>query len=151
MIDITLSSMYSFVSCVSFFSQSDFFLFISWLTRERRYASWVFLTWLLYNVWISVWLCSLILWPKSDKVFFFLLCAFSFSKNVDHDRMRKCLVTETETLLKLSGVKKISSVYFGGGKVFITSLQNPSIHVTLQFYKVICIYREQLRHQSVTK
>ena len=25
MIDITLSSMYSFVSCVSFFSQSDFF------------------------------------------------------------------------------------------------------------------------------
>ena len=45
--------------------------------------------------------------------------------------MRKCLVTETETLLKLSGVKKISSVYFGGGKVFITSLQNPLIHVTL--------------------
>lgn len=31
--------------------------------------------------------------------------------------MRKCLVTETETLLHLSGVKKISSVYFGGGKI----------------------------------
>ena len=54
--------------------------------------------------------------------------------------MRKCLVTETETLLKLSGVKKISSVYFGGGKVFITSLQNPLVHVTLQFYKVIYIF-----------
>jgi len=34
---------------------------------------------------------------------------------VDHQRMRKCLVTETETLLQLSGVKRISSVYFGGG------------------------------------
>ena len=37
------------------------------------------------------------------------------SNNVDHHRMRNCLVTETETLLRLSGVKRISSVYFGGG------------------------------------
>ena len=41
----------------------------------------------------------------------FFLC----SKNVDHLRMRKCLVTEAQTLLQLSGVKRISSVYFGGG------------------------------------
>lgn len=29
--------------------------------------------------------------------------------------MKKCLVAETKTLLQLSGVKKITSVYFGGG------------------------------------
>ena len=30
--------------------------------------------------------------------------------------MRKCLVTETKTLLKLSNVQAISSIFFGGGK-----------------------------------
>ena len=30
--------------------------------------------------------------------------------------MRKCLVTELENLIKISGVKQISSIFFGGGK-----------------------------------
>lgn len=45
------------------------------------------------------------------------------SNNVDHQRMRKCLVVEAQTLLMLSGVKRISSVYFGGGT---PSLAEPS-------------------------
>ncbi|XP_039596171.1 radical S-adenosyl methionine domain-containing protein 1, mitochondrial isoform X1 [Polypterus senegalus] len=34
---------------------------------------------------------------------------------VDHDLMQQCLVRESETLLHLSQIKRISSVYFGGG------------------------------------
>ncbi|XP_078345947.1 radical S-adenosyl methionine domain-containing protein 1, mitochondrial-like isoform X2 [Oculina patagonica] len=54
-------------------------------------------------------------WPFCKQICTF--CNFNkyISNNVDHQRMRKCLVTETETLLRLSGVKRISSVYFGGG------------------------------------
>jgi len=37
------------------------------------------------------------------------------SEFVDHQRMRKCLVTELENLIKISGVKQISSIFFGGG------------------------------------
>ena len=29
--------------------------------------------------------------------------------------MRNCLVTETKTLLKLSGIKRVKSIFFGGG------------------------------------
>lgn len=75
-------------------------------------------------------------WPYCKQICSF--CNFNkyISKNVDHDRMRKCLVTETETLLKLSGVKKISSVYFGGGT---PSLAEPStISSVLEAVSTIC-------------
>ncbi|PNI58461.1 RSAD1 isoform 9, partial [Pan troglodytes] len=29
--------------------------------------------------------------------------------------MQKCLVTEAQTLLRLSGVQRVESVFFGGG------------------------------------
>ena len=48
----------------------------------------------------------------TDALFLSYPCS---SNNVDHHRMRNCLMTETETLLHLSGVKRISLVYFGGG------------------------------------
>ncbi|RMX54672.1 hypothetical protein pdam_00009310 [Pocillopora damicornis] len=75
-------------------------------------------------------------WPYCKQICSF--CNFNkyISKNVDHNRMRKCLVTETETLLKLSGVKKISSVYFGGGT---PSLAEPStISSVLEAVSTIC-------------
>lgn len=34
--------------------------------------------------------------------------------------MKKCLVAETKTLLQLSGAKKITSVYFGGGWIIVS-------------------------------
>ncbi|XP_035826676.1 radical S-adenosyl methionine domain-containing protein 1, mitochondrial isoform X2 [Aplysia californica] len=37
------------------------------------------------------------------------------SKFVDHERMRRCLVRELKTVLGLSGVSSVSSVFFGGG------------------------------------
>ncbi|KAJ8022680.1 Radical S-adenosyl methionine domain-containing protein 1, mitochondrial [Holothuria leucospilota] len=54
-------------------------------------------------------------WPYCQKRCHY--CNFNkyISQNVDHGRMRKCLVRETETLLNLSGVKKIKSIFFGGG------------------------------------
>ena len=42
-----------------------------------------------------------------------------FSKKVDQKRMRKCLITELETLAKVSGIQKISSIFFGGGELSI--------------------------------
>lgn len=38
-----------------------------------------------------------------------------FRKSVDDNRMKKCLITELNTLLAVSQVKQITSVYFGGG------------------------------------
>ncbi|XP_068672241.1 radical S-adenosyl methionine domain-containing protein 1, mitochondrial-like isoform X1 [Montipora foliosa] len=54
-------------------------------------------------------------WPFCKRICTF--CSFNkfANNNVDHQRMRKCLVTETQTLLQLAGVNSISSVYFGGG------------------------------------
>ena len=64
---------------------------------------------------ISTSLCKHLIYSlyqtKIVNIVFFCFC----SRKVDHQRMRKCLVTETETLLHLSGVKRITSVYFGGG------------------------------------
>ncbi|PFX29534.1 Radical S-adenosyl methionine domain-containing protein 1, mitochondrial [Stylophora pistillata] len=75
-------------------------------------------------------------WPYCRQICSF--CNFNkyISKNVDHYRMRKCLVTETENLLKLSGVKKITSVYFGGGT---PSLAEPlTISSVLEAVSTIC-------------
>lgn len=54
-------------------------------------------------------------WPYCAK-----MCPYcNFNKyireNIDDTRMRKCLVKETETLIKMSGIVEIKSVYFGGG------------------------------------
>ncbi|XP_073246393.1 radical S-adenosyl methionine domain-containing protein 1, mitochondrial-like isoform X1 [Porites lutea] len=59
--------------------------------------------------------CLYVHWPFCKKICTF--CNFNkyASNSVDHYRMKKCLVAETKTLLQLSGVKKITSVYFGGG------------------------------------
>lgn len=37
------------------------------------------------------------------------------SKSVDHKRMARCLVQELETLLQISGINQINSIFFGGG------------------------------------
>ncbi|XP_031554154.1 radical S-adenosyl methionine domain-containing protein 1, mitochondrial-like isoform X2 [Actinia tenebrosa] len=62
-------------------------------------------------------------WPFCKQ-----LCTFcNFNKyvreNVNHARMRDCLVTELKTLVKLSGATIVKSVYFGGGT---PSLAEPS-------------------------
>ena len=36
-------------------------------------------------------------------------------KHVDHTGMTKCLVKELKSLINLSGIKTVTSVYFGGG------------------------------------
>ena len=44
-------------------------------------------------------------------------CNFNkyIDRNVDHERMRQCLVTEARSLISMSGIKRITSVFFGGG------------------------------------
>uniref|UniRef100_A0A2C9KEF6 Radical S-adenosyl methionine domain-containing protein 1, mitochondrial n=2 Tax=Biomphalaria glabrata TaxID=6526 RepID=A0A2C9KEF6_BIOGL len=44
-------------------------------------------------------------------------CNFNkyIQKSVNHERMKQCLIKEAQTLLQLSGVEKITSVFFGGG------------------------------------
>ena len=36
-------------------------------------------------------------------------------KSVDNEEMTKCLVKEVGSLLNLSGIREVTSVYFGGG------------------------------------
>lgn len=54
-------------------------------------------------------------WPYCAKRCTY--CNFNkyIKSNVDNIRMTDSLVTETKTLLKLSGVKQITSIFFGGG------------------------------------
>ncbi|XP_027423436.1 radical S-adenosyl methionine domain-containing protein 1, mitochondrial isoform X1 [Zalophus californianus] len=62
-------------------------------------------------------------WPYCEK-----RCSYcNFNKyvprGVDEAAMRSCLVTEAQTLLRLSGVRRVESVFFGGGT---PSLASPS-------------------------
>ncbi|ELU03176.1 hypothetical protein CAPTEDRAFT_209904 [Capitella teleta] len=54
-------------------------------------------------------------WPYCEKRCTY--CNFNkyINPSVDHERMRKCLVTETQSLLEISGVSLIKSIFFGGG------------------------------------
>ncbi|XP_046464262.1 radical S-adenosyl methionine domain-containing protein 1, mitochondrial-like isoform X2 [Daphnia pulex] len=59
-------------------------------------------------------------WPFCKNICTF--CSFnkykkvenSFGKIID-ERMEKCLIKETETIFGFTGIKKINSIYFGGG------------------------------------
>ncbi|XP_038062293.1 radical S-adenosyl methionine domain-containing protein 1, mitochondrial-like [Patiria miniata] len=44
-------------------------------------------------------------------------CNFNkyIDSNVDHTKMQQCLVREVQTLIDMSGIKRIKSVFFGGG------------------------------------
>ncbi len=54
-------------------------------------------------------------WPYCAKRCTY--CNFNkyINRDVQHPRMRKCLVSETSALLNLSGVARINSIFFGGG------------------------------------
>lgn len=54
-------------------------------------------------------------WPYCTKRCTY--CDFNkyVQSSIDHKRMTSCLVTEAKTLLTLSGVEAVTSVYFGGG------------------------------------
>ena len=58
-------------------------------------------------------------------------CNFNkyIDRTTDHDRMRRCLVTETAHLLELSGVRRVKSIFFGGG--------TPSLALPSTFHDVI--------------
>lgn len=40
----------------------------------------------------------------------------SHRNNIDEERMTRCLIQELTSLLSLSGIKTVTSMYFGGGK-----------------------------------
>ncbi|XP_013386845.1 radical S-adenosyl methionine domain-containing protein 1, mitochondrial [Lingula anatina] len=54
-------------------------------------------------------------WPYCSKRCTY--CNFNkyINNNVDHRRMERCLEKEIQSLTKVSGVKKIGSIFFGGG------------------------------------
>ena len=52
-----------------------------------------------------------------SKLLKFLFIYF-YRENIDNTRMTKCLVKETETLIKMSEIVEVKSVYFGGGEKF---------------------------------
>uniref|UniRef100_A0A670JDB1 Radical S-adenosyl methionine domain-containing protein n=1 Tax=Podarcis muralis TaxID=64176 RepID=A0A670JDB1_PODMU len=62
------------------------------------------------------------LWPYCEKRCSY--CNFNkyIPRNLDEQKMRNCLVQEAQTLIQLSQVKRITSVFFGGGT---PSLANP--------------------------
>uniref|UniRef100_A0AC11EGX8 Radical S-adenosyl methionine domain containing 1 n=1 Tax=Ovis aries TaxID=9940 RepID=A0AC11EGX8_SHEEP len=60
-------------------------------------------------------------WPYCEK-----RCSYcNFNKyipcGVDEAALRRCLVTEAQTLLRLSGVRRVESVFFGGGTPSLAS------------------------------
>ncbi|XP_060620753.2 radical S-adenosyl methionine domain-containing protein 1, mitochondrial [Anolis sagrei] len=54
-------------------------------------------------------------WPYCEKRCSY--CNFNkyIPRNIDETRMRNCLIQEARTLIQLSQVQRITSVYFGGG------------------------------------
>uniref|UniRef100_A0A8C8ZRZ6 Radical S-adenosyl methionine domain-containing protein n=1 Tax=Prolemur simus TaxID=1328070 RepID=A0A8C8ZRZ6_PROSS len=60
-------------------------------------------------------------WPYCEKRCSY--CNFNkyIPRGVDEAAMRKCLVTEAQTLLRLSGVRRVESVFFGGGTPSLAS------------------------------
>ncbi|XP_033748634.1 radical S-adenosyl methionine domain-containing protein 1, mitochondrial-like isoform X1 [Pecten maximus] len=54
-------------------------------------------------------------WPYCSKRCTY--CNFNkyINRNVDNERMTKCLTTETKTLIESSQVSRINSIFFGGG------------------------------------
>ena len=59
--------------------------------------------------------CVYVHWPYCEKKCTY--CDFNkyVSPNVDHERMKNCIVDEIGHQLQDSSVKNISSVFFGGG------------------------------------
>ncbi|XP_012645218.2 radical S-adenosyl methionine domain-containing protein 1, mitochondrial [Microcebus murinus] len=60
-------------------------------------------------------------WPYCEKRCSY--CNFNkyIPRGVEEAAMRKCLVTEAQTLLRLSGVRRVESVFFGGGTPSLAS------------------------------
>ncbi|XP_004282660.2 radical S-adenosyl methionine domain-containing protein 1, mitochondrial, partial [Orcinus orca] len=60
-------------------------------------------------------------WPYCEKRCSY--CNFNkyIPRGVDEAAMRRCLVTEAQTLLQLSGVQRVESVFFGGGTPSLAS------------------------------
>ncbi|XP_036197636.1 radical S-adenosyl methionine domain-containing protein 1, mitochondrial isoform X3 [Myotis myotis] len=60
-------------------------------------------------------------WPYCEKRCSY--CNFNkyIPRGVDEAAMRSCLVTEAQTLLRLSGVQRVESVFFGGGTPSLAS------------------------------
>ncbi len=59
---------------------------------------------------------------------------------MDEDRMRHCLVTEASTLLQLSGVKKIKSIFFGGGKVSMCLSPGSDVE-GFSFFRALLVFK----------
>ncbi|XP_043327316.1 radical S-adenosyl methionine domain-containing protein 1, mitochondrial isoform X1 [Cervus canadensis] len=62
-------------------------------------------------------------WPYCEKRCSY--CNFNkyIPRGVDEAALRRCLVTEAQTLLRLSGVRRVESVFFGGGTPSLASPQ----------------------------
>ncbi|XP_029421986.1 radical S-adenosyl methionine domain-containing protein 1, mitochondrial isoform X2 [Nannospalax galili] len=60
-------------------------------------------------------------WPYCEKRCSY--CNFNkyIPRGVDEGAMRNCLVTEAQSLLRLSGVQRVESVFFGGGTPSLAS------------------------------
>ncbi|XP_058416686.1 radical S-adenosyl methionine domain-containing protein 1, mitochondrial isoform X2 [Diceros bicornis minor] len=60
-------------------------------------------------------------WPYCEKRCSY--CNFNkyIPRGVEEAAMRSCLVTEAQTLLRLSGVRRVESVFFGGGTPSLAS------------------------------
>ncbi|KAJ7315971.1 hypothetical protein JRQ81_002133 [Phrynocephalus forsythii] len=60
-------------------------------------------------------------WPYCEKRCSY--CNFNkyIPRNLDESRMKNCLIRETQTLIELSQVQRITSVFFGGGTPSLAS------------------------------
>ncbi len=49
---------------------------------------------------------------------------FLYRSEVDHDAMAEALISEVHSLLKMSSINHVTSIYFGGGKLLPHSHDN---------------------------
>ena len=62
-----------------------------------------------------------------SKICIFRLVYISCRATIDHSLMRKALITELRTFVKMSGFTTVTSIYFGGGKYMTLVLYSYSM------------------------
>ena len=70
-------------------------------------------------VCVSVCVCVCVCVCVIVCVFECVFVLYLLRSDVDHQSMDKCLGKEVENLLRLSGIEHVTSVYFGGGMIFL--------------------------------
>lgn len=67
---------------------------------------------------MCILMCMSCVFLFTDYLYIFIYISnLGFSENVDNERMEKSLLKSLDRQIKEFGIKKISSIFFGGGMI----------------------------------